>query len=187
MRPVRAALAAPLLGLALLLGGCAALTPPDTGRPGATATALRSGRLAVQVSGDASRSFSSGFELEGDAQAGRLTLISPIGLPLGRAQWRPGEVLLDSAGTTQRFGDLDTMMEALVGDALPLAALFDWIDGRPWSGASSRPLSEADGAPGFRQLGWSVRTGRLPEGLLLAERRLPAPTVTVRLRLDGPS
>lgn len=174
-----------MLAGAGLLGGCATTQPPaplpdEAGR-------ARVGRLAVQVAGDSARSFSAGFELEGSAAQGQLTLFSPIGLPLGRAQWRPGEVQLDSGAQTQRFDHLDTMMEALVGDALPLAALFDWIDGRPWSGASSRPLSEADGAPGFRQLGWSVRTGRLPEGLLLAERRLPAPTVTVRLRLDGPS
>ena len=167
-----------------LLGGCATTQPPaplpdEAGR-------ARVGRLAVQVAGDSARSFSAGFELEGSAAQGQLTLFSPIGLPLGRAQWRPGEVQLDSGTQTQRFDHLDTMMEALVGEALPLAALFDWLEGRPWPDEASRPLAETDG-PGFRQLGWKVSTGRLADGLLVAERRLPEPALTVRIRLDTPS
>ncbi|MFM2348367.1 MAG: hypothetical protein RL654_3120 [Pseudomonadota bacterium] len=173
-----------MLAGAGLLGGCATTQPPaslpgDAGRG-------RVGRLAVQVAGDSARSFSASFELEGSAAQGQLTLFSPIGLPLGRAQWRPGEAQLDSGAQTQRFGHLDTMMEALVGEALPLAALFDWLEGRPWPDEASHPLAEADG-PGFRQLGWKVRTDRLPDGLLVAERRLPEPALTVRIRLDTPS
>jgi outer membrane lipoprotein LolB len=95
-------------------------------------------------------------------------------------------VQLDSGAQTQRFAHLDTMMEALVGEALPLAALFDWLEGRPWPDEASRPLAETDG-PGFRQLGWKVSTGRLADGLLVAERRLPEPALTVRIRLDTPS
>ncbi len=167
-----------------LLGGCATTQPPAplSGEAGRA----RVGRLAVQVAGDSARSFSAAFELEGSAAQGQLTLFSPIGLPLGRAQWRPGEVQLDSGAQTQHFDHLDTMMEALVGEALPLAALFDWLEGRPWPDEASRPLAEADG-PGFRQLGWKVSTGRLADGLLVAERRLPEPTLTVRIRLDTPS
>lgn len=173
-----------MLAGAGLLGGCATTQPPaplpdEAGR-------ARVGRLAVQVAGDSARSFSAGFELEGSAAQGQLTLFSPIGLPLGRAQWRPGEVQLDSGTQTQRFDHLDTMMEALVGEALPLAALFDWLEGRPWPDEASRPLAETDG-PGFRQLGWKVSTGRLADGLLVAERRLPEPALTVRIRLDTPS
>jgi outer membrane lipoprotein LolB len=65
--------------------------------------------------------------------------------------------------------------------ALPLAALFDWLRGRPWPRAASQ---ERPG--GFEQLGWTVDLSRRTEGWLLA-RRLAAPEVTVRLRLDeGP-
>ena len=63
---------------------------------------------------------------------------------------------------------------------------FDWLEGRPWPDGASRPLAETDG-PGFRQLGWKVSTGRLADGLLVAERRLPEPALTVRIRLDTPS
>ena len=73
-----------MLAGAGLLGGCATTQPPaplpdEAGR-------ARVGRLAVQVAGDSARSFSAGFELEGSAAQGQLTLFSPIGLPLGRAQ-----------------------------------------------------------------------------------------------------
>ena len=169
--------------LPILLGGCAT-GGVGRSRPAEGAEApIRTGRLALQVTGDSARSFSAGFELEGSASQGRLTLLSPLGLPLGQAQWRPGEVQLDSGTSSQRYDDLETMMQALTGDALPLAALFDWIEGSPWPGDSSRPLTASEGT-GFRQLGWSVRTDRLADGLLVAERRLPEPAVTLRLKLD---
>ena len=64
-------------------------------------------------------------------------------------------------------------------DALPLAALFDWLRGRPWPRAASQARPS-----GFDQLGWTVDLSRLTDGWLLV-RREAAPEVTVRLRLDG--
>jgi outer membrane lipoprotein LolB len=62
--------------------------------------------------------------------------------------------------------------------ALPLAALFDWLRGRPWPRAVSQARSG-----GFEQLGWVVDLSRRAEGWLLV-RREAAPEVTVRVLLD---
>jgi outer membrane lipoprotein LolB len=164
------------------LSGCATVTPP-TVAPDPLARSYV-GRMAVKVEGDESRSFTAGFDLQGTDQRGQLALISPIGTQVGRAVWQPGHVVWQSADGDRRFETLDALSQALLGDVLPLGALFDWMAGRPWSGEVSRPL--ADTAGGFRQLGWDVQTGRVTEGVIVAQRRLPIPTVTVRIKLDAP-
>lgn len=183
-----------LLGVATLalalgtLSGCATVQPPMA----ATDPLARSyaGRMAVKVEGDEARSFTAGFDLQGTDQRGQLALVSPIGTQVGRAVWQPGSVLWQAADGERRFESLDELSQELLGDVVPLGALFDWIAGRPWSGQSSRPLTVTDtadsGETGFRQLGWNVQTGRAAEGVIVAQRRLPAPTVTVRIKLDTP-
>lgn len=170
------------------LSGCANLAPPVPTVPDPLARS-HAGRLAVQVDGDAARSFSAGFDLQGSDVRGQLALISPLGTQVGRAVWQPGSVLWQSADGDRRFDSLDALAEEMLGEPVPLAALFDWIAGRPWSARPSRPLTAADGAtatPGFQQLGWNVQTGRASDGLIIAQRRSPAPTLTVRIKLDTP-
>lgn len=166
--------AAALAGAALLAAGCA--TPPRASAPDAL-----SGRLAVQVEalGEApARSFSAGFELRGNAERGELQLTSPLGTVLARAQWLPGEAVLFTSQGEQRDASLDALSQRLLGEPLPLAALVEWLHGRPWPGA---PAQRLDG--GFAQLGWQVDLGRFAEGLLLAQRA-QAPAIGVRARLD---
>jgi outer membrane lipoprotein LolB len=177
----------PLLAAALALAtlaGCATVTPPTTA-PDPLARSY-AGRLAVKVDGDDARSFSAGFDLQGSDVRGQLALISPIGTQVGRAVWQPGSVRWQSADGERRFDTLEALAEDLLGEAVPLAALFDWMSGRPWPAQPSRPLSEVDGETGFRQLGWNVQTGRIDSGVIVAQRRLPAPTLTVRIKLDTP-
>ena len=177
------------IGLAVVavLTGCATSVPPS-----AVADPLArsyAGRLAVRVEGDDARSFTAGFDLQGTDTRGQLALISPIGTQVGRAVWQPGQVRWQSADGERQFDNLDALAEEMLGEAVPLAALFDWMAGRPWAGLPSRPLSTAEGESaqtGFRQLGWDVQTGRVADGVIVAQRRLPAPTLTVRIKLDPP-
>lgn len=174
---------AAVLALATL-AGCATVTPPAAA-PDPLARSY-AGRLAVKVEGDDARSFSAGFDLQGSDVRGQISLISPIGTQVGRAVWQPGSVLWQSADGERRFDNLDALAEDMLGEAVPLAALFDWMAGRPWQAMPSRPLSETEGGTGFRQLGWSVQTARISDGVIVAQRRLPAPTLTVRIKLDTP-
>jgi outer membrane lipoprotein LolB len=162
-----------LLVAALVLTGCASLSPPP-------ADAL-TGRLSVRVEGTSPRSVSASFDLRGDATRGELNLSTPIGTTLAQARWQPGDVRLLTPDGEQRFADLDALTREVLGESLPLAALFDWLRGRPWEGAPSRPMTPGSG---FEQLGWQVDLARYADGQIDA-RRLAAPAVVVRARLDS--
>ena len=140
-----------------------------------------SGRLSVHVEDASPRSVSALFDLRGDATRGQLSLSTPIGTTLAQARWQPGDVRLLTLDGERRFADLDTLTREVLGESLPLAALFDWLRGRPWDGAPSQPLASA---AGFEQLGWQVDLARFADGLVDA-RRLAPPAVVVRARLDS--
>lgn len=162
-----------LLGTAIvaLASACATVAPaPDA----------LTGRLSVRVDGATPRSVSAAFDLRGDATRGELALSTPLGTTLAQARWQPGDVRLVTPDGTQRFADLDALAQEVLGESLPLAALFDWLRGRPWDGAPSHPLAGA----AFAQLGWEVDLARYAEGWVGA-RRLEPPAVVVRARLDS--
>jgi outer membrane lipoprotein LolB len=110
-----------------------------------------------------------------------LLLSGPLGTTLARAVWSPDRAVLTSAGSETRFTDLDSLSAAALGEALPMAALFDWLRGRPWPGAASQ--ARGDGVLGFEQLGWQVDLARWSDGWVEARRTAP-PAVTVRARLE---
>ena len=141
------------------------------------------GRLAVRVdahAGQPAHSFSAQFDLRGDAQAGSLQLTTPLGTTAAQARWQPGLVELTTSEGTRRFADLDTLAAQVLGQALPMAALIDWLRARAWPGAAS---TARDG--GFEQLGWRVDLSRFAEGWVVAARDA-APAVSVRARLERP-
>jgi outer membrane lipoprotein LolB len=165
------------------LSGCATITQPD----GTAVGDALSGRLTVRVEGAdgaAPRALSAAFELQGNAQAGRLNLASPLGSLLARARWAPGEVVLATPQGETAFGDLDQLTREVLGESLPLAALFDWLRGRPWPGAASSATLPPE-EPGFHQLGWVVDLARFDQAWVGARREQP-PGVTVRAKLDRP-
>jgi outer membrane lipoprotein LolB len=165
---------------ALALGACASV-PQGAGPVDGEAL---SGRLAVRVDasdGAAARSENAAFELQGTAQAGRLNLSTPLGSVVAQARWAPGSVMLVTPQGERSFADLDALTQEVLGESVPVAALFDWLRGRPWPGASSAVTAE----PGFMQLGWAVSLARFDEGWVVAKRER-APVVTVRARLDRP-
>ncbi|MEO7244126.1 MAG: lipoprotein insertase outer membrane protein LolB [Rubrivivax sp.] len=175
-RPAPRAAGAIAALLAALLTACATAPPPAAGP-------VRSGRLALQVAavGDTpAHALSAGFELRGDATAGTLRLSSPIGPQLAAARWAPGRAVLDAGHGERPFPDLPALAQAAFGEPLPLQALPDWLDGRPWAGAPSVATAQ-----GFDQLGWSLDLSRRADGALLA-RRVAPPEVALRVRLDAP-
>ena len=159
--------------LVALASGCASVAPPTAGQ-------LFSGRLAVSVTGQPERSFSAGFDLSGSARQGELLLTGPLGTTAARAHWAPGLAELSTNQGSTRHASLDALVEQALGQAIPMAALFDWLQGRPWPEAPAAALAE--GQPGFEQLGWRVSLSRLNEGWLEATRDAP-PSVQVRIRL----
>ena len=178
--PVRRRAFAAALGAAALLAACAS-PPKPSPEEGAVLEERLSGRLALRVDGDAKRSFNAIFDLVGTAERGRLGLSTPLGQQVAEAEWSPREVSLRSRhGEERRYADLDSMAADALGERVPMAALFDWLRGRPWPGA---PSMAAPG--GFEQLGWEVDVSQQREGTVQAHR-LSQPVVTVQVRLDLP-
>jgi outer membrane lipoprotein LolB len=170
--------AAVVAGLALV--GCAGAPPRTEALPFTAA-----GRLSVRVEPSPTRlsqSLSAAFEWHGDGERGELTLLSPLGTQVARANWSPGDARLITPEGEARFDTLDALAERALGEAVPLAAWPDWLAGRPWPRAPSQPWGSAGGT-GFEQLGWSVDLSRFAEGRIEA-RRSTAPVVTVRIVLD---
>lgn len=171
----------PALLASALLWGCA-----STPRPVEYAGQRLSGRLSVQVVHDTAgtpQGGSASFELLGSPETGQLELSTALGTMAARARWEPGLAVLQQADKEVRYENMDALTRDLLGEAVPVAALFDWLRGRPWPGAASQP--RADGQPGFEQLGWSVDLVAFNERLLKAQRLLPT-EVKLRARLDAP-
>jgi len=179
---VRLARAALVVLASALLAACATVPPPSP-----ISGESFAGRLSVKVDAtptSEARNVSAAFELQGNEHKGRLDLSTPLGTILAQARWAPGEVSLANSQGQTRFADLDALTREVLGESLPIAALFDWLRGRPWPGAASvesAPPAEA----GFSQLGWVVNLAKLDEGWVAATRPR-SPAVVVRVKLDRP-
>ncbi|MFI4926124.1 MAG: lipoprotein insertase outer membrane protein LolB [Burkholderiales bacterium] len=143
----------------LLLAACA--TPPSVAPAGVQQW---NGRLALNVEGEANRSFSAGFELKGAPEQGELTLFNPLGGTLAVLEWAPGTATLQAEGKTRAFGSLDELAQQATGAPLPVASLFDWLQGKPTAVA-----------------GWQADVSQVSEGRLHARRTDPPPPADLRL------
>ena len=152
-------------GLFLLLAGCAA--PPPAAPTSGPAPAYWRGRLALRLDTPEPTSYFASFELSGQAQAGELLLSTPLGTTLAQLRWAPQRALLTSDGRTRAFDSLDALATEATGTAIPIAALFQWLQGQP---------AAADG--------WQVDLSQLNEGRLQAHRARPAPAAELRLILE---
>ena len=151
--------------LVLLLSACAQL--PRSEAPAAPGAGFWSGRLAMQVPDQPAQSFSAGFELRGAAAGGELTLLTPLGGTAAHLRWSPGTAVLRSGGQERQFESLDALVAAATGAPIPVAALFDWLQG------TSTPVP-----------GWEPDLSQLGDGRLRAQRRDPPPVADLRVVLD---
>jgi outer membrane lipoprotein LolB len=154
--------------LSALLAGCA--TPSRIAQPWNVEQANSpewQGRISVHVQGDPPSSMSASFLLRGDAKNGELDLYSPLGTTLGALQWTPQLVQLTDGGKPQYFHSLAELTEKATGAALPIDAIFGWLQGRD-----------------IQATGWLADLSGVSQGSLSARRTNPAPEVTLRIKLD---
>jgi outer membrane lipoprotein LolB len=147
--------------LIVLVTGCA--SPPRASET-ASPEGPWSGRMALQVKDNPSQSFAAVFELRGTAQAGELTLSTPIGSTLAVLDWGPGSAVLHRNGQSQRFDSVEDLVTRATGAAIPLAALFDWLRG------IDTPVP-----------GWRPDLSQLAQGRLAALRLDPPPEADLRV------
>jgi outer membrane lipoprotein LolB len=148
--------------LLALLAGCA--TPQRPQAP--TGSPVWTGRLALTVEGG--QPFAAGFELKGGPEAGELSLTTPLGGTAGVLAWAPGSATLRSGNGKQRqFASLDALVADVTGTPLPVAALFDWLQGK----ATEVP-------------GWQVDVSQVAQGRLRAQRSAPPPLADLRVAFE---
>ncbi len=144
------------------IAGCA----HKTGATASTDTqkTFWSGRIGLQIESEPPQAFFASFELKGQAEQGELILTSPIGSTLAVMRWGPGEAVLESGGELRRFDSVDTLLERSTGAAIPLSALFDWLNGK------STSLN-----------GWTADLSKQAMGRVEAVRAAPLPATKLRI------
>ena len=146
---------------ALWLAGCAQPMPSAPVEENSW-----NGRIALQIDGQASQSFSAMFELRGTAQAGGLVLLSPFGNRIAQLDWKDGHAQLVSGQDTRTSDSLDTLLQDVTGTRIPVIALFSWLKGTQASAT-----------------GWQADLTGIADGRLTARRDDPQPTATLRIAL----
>lgn len=108
-----------------------------------------------------------GFELSGNAGAGDLRLLTPLGSTAAELRWTPTTAELIADGEVRQFDTLQSLVRVATGADLPISALFTWLRGENVS------------VPG-----WQVDLAALPQGRLIATRQAPAPVIELRIALQ---
>lgn len=149
-----------------LIAGCAGTS--STKSQNDAKNGFWSGRISLQVQSEPVQAFHAGFELKGAPERGELTLISPLGSILGVLRWTPADATLETSDQKiQRFNSVNALMAQATGAAIPMAALFAWLQGNNANIA-----------------GWTADLSRQSEGRITAKRSLPAPEAALRVVLD---
>lgn len=178
-----------LLGVAVSAGLAACATPARIVGDG---TAFeRTGRFAVNVSdaGGATEAVQGGFSWRDTGRALQIDLFNPLGSTLARVTVDAyGAVLEQADGAIERAPDADTLLERVMGTALPVANLRDWLRGRTGSGEVHGLERDAEGRlSSFGQGGWQLRLSRHDAqgpGLLRLDRRDGTRRISVRLVVE---
>ena len=152
-------------GVAALLTACASTSRlPQTGSADVHEW---QGRLSVSIQTAPPSQMSASFSLRGDAYNGALDLYSPLGTTLGALQWTPLLVQFSDGGKHQYFNSLAELTEKATGAALPVDAIFGWLQGQH-----------------VQATGWQADLSAVSQGSLIARRTAPSPEVTLRIKLD---
>ena len=127
--------------------------------------------MAVRIESEQPQSqpqaFSAEFELTGNAQAGSLTLFSPLGSTAAALLWTPETAIMRTNDEVRQFNSLDDLIKQAVGTDIPVAALFAWLAG------DNRVVA-----------GWSADLAQQANGRITARRFQPAPAAELRLVLE---
>ncbi|MDR2127466.1 MAG: outer membrane lipoprotein LolB, partial [Burkholderiaceae bacterium] len=143
------ALLAVALLTALALAGCAA--PEPAAPQEALRTGYWSGRLSLVIDSEPTQNFYAGFALGGSAERGQLSLYTPLGSTLAVLRWQPEQALWLQNGQARVYESMDSLTAELAGTAIPIAALFAWLQGQ---------MADAPG--------WQADLAQINQGRLLA-------------------
>ncbi len=123
--------------------------------------------MSVQVQSAPPQTTSGSFELSGSPGNGALVLLTPLGNIAARVQWAPDSASITQGNQTRQADSLDALTQDLLGTSLPIAALFDWLNGM---------ATQAQG--------WSADLADHADGKIVAHRTTPLPEASLRIVLD---
>lgn len=125
------------------------------------------GRLILKVHSEPVQALSADFDLQGDAQVGRLSLFTPLGTTAARLEWDAHGAQLQTTGEPQLFESIEALTRHSTGTVLPIASLFDWLKG-------VEPFTP----------GWQVDLRDLANGRFSAQRLPPHVPAELKIILD---
>jgi outer membrane lipoprotein LolB len=176
--------------LALFLSGCAA---PDPGRVSVGVLEQRHGRFSVQSTqvGELPETVQGNFVWRKLSVGWQLDLNSPLGATLARLTVRPDSAVLEQPDSPmRRAASGEQLLASVLGAAVPVDALEDWMKGRIGRGSDVREVKRDsfDRIESFTQGSWRVnfdRYGQSGPELVRVSGRQGTRTVSLRLVLDG--
>jgi len=185
------------LACAALVGALlvACVITPRVTEPLASDDYLRVGRFALRAAslhGD-TQAVQGGFVWRDSGRALRLDLHNPLGTTLARvdADFGAGTtraVLTRADGSQTVAPDADALIADVLGSAIPVTGLRDWLRGRLGEPPAQDVVRDAEHRPeSFRQNGWQVRLSRydaLGPRLLRMTREQAGDAIDVRLVID---
>jgi len=121
------------------------------------------------VQTDPPQAFAADFALDGNAKSGALQLFTPLGSTAALLVWTPDTATLQTTGEPQVFSSLGEMAQRATGADLPIAAMFDWLEGQ------ATPA-----------VGWEVDLVARDNGRITARRIPPAIPAELKIILDTP-
>jgi outer membrane lipoprotein LolB len=133
------------------------------------------GRLSLRIASDPPQSLYAGFNLNGDAQTGDLTLNSPLGNTLAQLSWTPQSAVLKANNETREYVSASALIEQVTGTIIPLNALFDWMAGKD-TPAEGWEIDLA----GMKSPNADDETAQR----FVAKRKSPLPTAELRIAID---
>ena len=160
MRSIRDPAFAASLALAILLAACAAVPPegappepraPETLSPGAFAIV---GRVSVRYGDEAASGRIAWRHSDADDD---LVISTPLGQGVAEITRRDGVyTLVTTRGERHSAADPERLTQQVLGYALPLGGLPDWVQGRPERGVEAATRYDGDRLAELRQRGWLI-------------------------------
>ena len=166
-----------------LIAACATNTPArgkfegeNAASDSKPAIANYQGRLSLRIASDPPRSLYAGFNLNGDAQTGDLTLNSPLGNSLAQLSWTPQSAVLKANNETKEYASASALIDNVTGTTIPLNALFDWMAGKD---------TPAEGWEiDLSAMKTSNTSNEAAVQRFVAKRLSPLPTAELRIAID---
>lgn len=121
---------------ALLLSGCATITPTDNVEQNTSQRSYKDaleldGRLSVQYQkNEQDEAIHASFSWKQSNDRSTITILSPLGQILATIDVKPGNATLTQSGQAPRSAaDVDTLAEQALGWPLPVSGLHNWLQG----------------------------------------------------------